>query len=73
MSAGKSFITLTKEDRSPAVLSLNKINTIHEWGTKTEVGYGDRALFVLESADEVMKRMGRAIMNGLEVVVDGTR
>ena len=55
------------------MLSLNKINTIHEWGTKTEVGYGDRALFVLESADEVMKRMGRAIMNGLEVVVDGTR
>lgn len=73
MNAGKSFITLTKEDRSPAVLSLNKISTIHEWGTKTQVGYGNKDLFVLESADEVMKRMGHAIMNGLEVVVDGTR
>ena len=70
MSVGKSFITLTKEDRSPAVLSLKKINTIHEWGTKTEVGYGDKALFVMESADEVMRRMGHAIMNGLEVMVE---
>ena len=65
-----AFITLTKEDRSPAVLSLKKINTIHEWGTKTEVGYGDKALFVMESADEVMRRMGHAIMNGLEVMVE---
>jgi len=73
MNAGKNFITLTREDRTPAVLNIGRISTIHEWGTKTQVGYGNKDLFVLESADEVMKRMGHAIMNGLEVVVDGTR
>lgn len=68
-----AFITLTKEDRSPAVLNTGKIRGIHDWGVKTQVDYKDVSFIVMESADEIMKLMGRAIMNGLEVVVDGTR
>lgn len=70
MSAGKSFITLTKEDRSPAVLNVGRIRGIADWGTKTEVRCKDVSYVVMESAEEIMKRMGKNLMNGVEVVVE---
>lgn len=68
-----AFITLTREDRSPAVLNTGKIRGIHDWGVKTQVDYKDVSFIVMESADEIMKLMGRALMNGVEVITDAVR
>ena len=70
MSVGKNFITLTKEDRSPAVLNTGKIRGIHDWGVKTQVDYKDVSFIVMESAEEIMRRMGKNLMNGVEVMVE---
>ena len=64
-----AFITLTREDRSPAILNVGRIREIADWWTKTEVRCKDVSYVVLESADEVMKRMGKNLMNGVEVIV----
>ena len=68
-----AFITLTREDRSPAILNVGRIRGIAVWGTKTEVRCKDVSYVVLESADEVMKRMGKNLMNGVEVITDAVR
>ena len=65
-----AFITLTKEDRSPAVLNTGKIRGIHDWGVKTQVDYKDVSFIVMESAEEIMRRMGKNLMNGVEVMVE---
>ena len=65
-----AFITLTKEDRSPAVLNTGKIRGIHDWGVKTQVDYKDVSFIVMESAEEIMRLMGKNLMNGVEVMVE---
>ena len=64
-----AFITLTREDRSPAILNVGRIRGIADWGTKTEVRCKDVSYVVLESAEEIIKRMGKNLMNGVEVIV----
>ena len=62
----KAMITLTRPDKSPAILDGNHISTVHELreGT-TEIYYHGYPMIVTESSAEIMTRMGKAIAKNI--------
>ena len=64
----KPMISLTRPDRSPAILDGNHISTIHELrqGT-TEIYYHGYPMLVIESSAQIMEALGRSIARNIGI------
>ena len=64
----KPMISLTRPDRSPAILDGNHISTIHELRKgATEIYYHGYPMLVIESSAQIMEALGRSIARNIGI------
>lgn len=64
----KTMISLTRPDRSPAILDGNHISTINELRTgATEICYHGYPMLVIESSAQIMEKLGQSTARNIGI------